>query len=106
MLSPGTNLATSSDRAPWRAKKASVLRTQESGSSEMRHNHPITRPPRRRPTSYHSTSDKSDAATHTPTTAAECSSPVRARAPPASRIGSAGSGSPTCSAKTKRKRTR
>jgi hypothetical protein len=78
---PGTNLATASDGAPQRVKIVSVLRTQESGDSDMRHNVVSTRPPKRRPSAYHAMSASNDAATAVANNAASEYPPCEASAP-------------------------
>ena len=100
MLKPGTNLAISSARAPWTVKAVCVRRTQESGSSEMRHSQPSTRAPPRRPIPYQIVSLTSEASAARTRTSVRLSRPLPASAPAASRTGTAGIGSPICSAKT------
>ena len=52
VLNPGMNLAKTREPTPCRVKKFSVRRTQESGSSEIRHRRFNARLPCRRPSSY------------------------------------------------------
>ncbi len=100
VLNPGTNLAISSERAPRALKSRWVRRTHESGSSEMRHSQLRTRPPRTRPIQYQMVSLTSEATAARTSTSATLSRPLPATAPAASRTGTAGSGSPICSANT------
>src|SRR5262245_61776202 len=103
---PGTNFATSSERAPWRERRSSGLRTHESGSSETRHRKFMTFPPPRRPISYHSVSARSEARSAAARAGKGFIPTLRASAPAAKSAGSAGIGRPSCSASTHTKSTR
>src|SRR3989454_1994896 len=100
VLSPGRNLATSSDRAPCLAKPPSVRRTHESGSSEIRQRNSRIRIPLRRPSSYQRKSAMSapNSAINNDPPKLRC--PVPASAPAARRSGAEGIGKPSCSAST------
>ena len=106
VLNPGTNLAISNDWAPWTLKVCWVRRTQESGSREMRHSQPSTRPPLVRPMQYQIVSLTNEAIAARANAAARLSCPLPASAPAAIMTGTAGIGSPICSARTHTKRTR
>ena len=105
VLNPGMNLAKTRDRTPWRVKKFSVRRTQESGSSEIRHKRFNTRLPRRRPSSYQIRSPTMQAITMRTIAPVRSIFPAPAKAPAKSRTGTAGNGSPICSANTIAKST-
>ena len=97
---PGMNLATSSTRGPLRVKLTWVLRTQESGSSEIRQSNWRTRTPFRRPSSYHI-----ESLATAPRVANAMAIPrfiwcVPESAPAARSSGAEGTGRPACSTKT------
>ena len=96
--SPGMNFATSSERTPYFSNAFSVLRTQESGSSAMRHRKFRILAPRRRPSWNQTLSAIRQAAMPLSTTRTGFSCPLRASAPHASSSGIEGSGSAPCSA--------
>ena len=100
VLNPGTNLATSRERAPQASNARVVRRTHESGSSEMRHSQPRTRAPPARPIWYQIASLISEADVAAARMSPRLNRSAPARPPAASRIGTAGSGRPICSAST------
>src|SRR5712664_2932848 len=97
---PGTNFAKTSDRAPCFAKRPSVRRTQESGSSEILQRSWRTLIPVTRPSTYHTESAASAANTLRKIEPAKLKLPDPAKAPAAKRIGRDGTGRPNCSAST------
>src|SRR6266568_1385924 len=100
VLSPGRNLATSSDRAPCLAKTPSVRRTHESGSSEIRQRNSRIRIPLRRPSSYQRKSAMSAPSNAINNDTPKLRCPEPASAPAARRSGTEGIGKPSCSAST------
>ena len=97
---PGMNLATSSTRGPLRVKLTWDLRTQESGSSEIRQSNCRTRTPFRRPSSCHI-----ESLATAPMVAKAMAIPrfiwcVPESAPAARSSGAEGTGRPACSTKT------
>ena len=106
VFSPGTNLQMSSVRAPYLVKVASVRRTQESGSSAIRHSKFRTTPPRFFPNPYQKVSASREAKEEARMTKARCIRPCEASAPAASSSGDAGIGSPPCSMRTQPKSSR
>jgi hypothetical protein len=105
VFSPGTNFASTRERAPLPLNARSMRRTHESGSSEIRHSQPSTRMPATRPTPYQMVSAINEAAEATTRISGRLSRPVPATPPDASRNGSAGNGRPICSANTQPKTT-
>src|SRR5882672_463077 len=102
---PGTNFASTSDRAPCLANTPSVRRTQESGSSEILQSSCRILMPRTRPSVYHTESATKQAATLRKIEPVRLNLPEPASAPAANRIGSDGRGSPICSMNTHASRT-
>ena len=97
---PGMNLATSSTRGPLRVKLTWDLRTQESGSSEIRQSNWRTRTPFCRPSSCHI-----ESLATAPMVANAMAIPrfiwcVPESAPAARSSGAEGTGRPACSTKT------
>jgi hypothetical protein len=84
---PGTNLATTSDAGPQRAKICSLCRTQLSGDSDSRHISRSTRRPWRLPAAYHNRSATTLASTATPTTCHGAKSLREANAPTTINVG-------------------
>src|SRR6266852_8553821 len=78
-----------------------VRLTHESGSKDRRQSRASTRAPRRRPTSYHPRSTTSATTAIAPSTSETLPRPFAASAPTPSRAGTAGRGTPTCSATTR-----
>jgi len=105
VLNPGMNLAKTRDRTPCRVKKFSVRRTQESGSTEIRHKRFNARLPCRRPSSYQIRSPAMQAITVRTIAPVRSIFPAPAKAPAANRIGTAGNGNPICSTNTIAKST-
>src|SRR5215471_15676623 len=101
VVSPGRNFAKSSARTPWRRKRFSVRRTHTSGSSETWQSRKSTGAPRRRPSSCQTRSTGSATAAIAPITRRMLARPCAARAPTPSRAGTAGRGTPICSATTR-----
>src|SRR6185312_1429924 len=99
---PGMNLATMSARGPQRSKRAWVWLTHTSGVSEMRHSTPMTRPPKRRPARYQVLSPIRHALTASAATPAPDRRPSPASAPATIRVGTAGTGTPSCMSSTLR----
>src|SRR5579859_3796913 len=100
VLSPGINLASSSERAPCLEKIPSVRRTQESGSSEILQRICRMRMPFVRPSIYQKESAVRAAMVTKKSEDQKLRWPVPESAPAASTTGSDGTGSPSCSAKT------
>ena len=94
---PGTQGAATRARPPWRVKRSSVRRTQESGSMEIRQIRRSTAPPRFRPAQNQTECPSMEARTESAMTCGNAMLPDLARAPAPRRSGAAGSGAPSCS---------
>src|SRR6266849_1029691 len=103
--SPGTQGAATRARPPYRVKRSSVRRTQESGSMEMRQMRRSTAPPRIRPAQNHTECPTIDARTESATICGKASRPDLASTPAPTSSGAAGTGAPSWSHRAAANRT-
>ena len=102
---PGTNFAMTRAQASSLRNQSRVELTQESGSREMRQSRRRTEAPRRRPSVYQKLSARADAASTMNIAWGKDSRWRPINAPLASRMGTEGSGAPSCSTSTQVNRT-